>query len=274
MRTYLLTWNPKRYRWKPYSLSELSASMGDHNGIGYVELSWSCGKNTRIRPGDRVFMLRQGAEPRGLFASGWAVSVPYEDAHWEDDARTGRYIDVCLDVLLDPDSTPIFERDRLNEEPLDKAHWDTQSSGIVIPEPVAEALEMRWASFLESMGKTSSDLQHRTSDGAEPTYVEGATRKVQAEGHERNRAARRACIAYYGWRCVICDFDFEETYGELGADYIHVHHLAPVATADKPYIVDPITDLRPVCANCHAMLHRRPEPLAVEELRAILQKRA
>ena len=37
------------------------------------------------------------------------------------------------------------------------------------------------------------------------------------------------------------------------------------------YQVDPVRDLRPVCPNCHAMLHqRRPGPFGIEELKGII----
>ena len=35
--------------------------------------------------------------------------------------------------------------------------------------------------------------------------------------------------------------------------------------------VDPVRDLRPICPNCHAMVHRRDPPLNVEELRMQLK---
>jgi 5-methylcytosine-specific restriction protein A len=44
--------------------------------------------------------------------------------------------------------------------------------------------------------------------------------------------------------------------------------LALVSRAKRPYVVDPINDLRPVCPNCHAMLHfGRSDPIPVDELR-------
>lgn len=55
-------------------------------------------------------------------------------------------------------------------------------------------------------------------------------------------------------------------YGEIGAGYIHVHHLKPLAEVTGEREIDPIADLIPVCPNCHAMLHRASEP-TIEELR-------
>jgi predicted HNH restriction endonuclease len=36
------------------------------------------------------------------------------------------------------------------------------------------------------------------------------------------------------------------------------------------YIVDPVADLRPVCPNCHAVLHRRIPAYSIEEVRVFL----
>ena len=38
------------------------------------------------------------------------------------------------------------------------------------------------------------------------------------------------------------------------------------------YEVDPIKDLRPVCPNCHAVLHRRIPAYRIEEVRAFLDR--
>lgn len=84
--------------------------------------------------------------------------------------------------------------------------------------------------------------------------------------YDRSPHARQACIEHYGYACCICNFNFGKIYGSLGENYIEVHHLKPVADIGKEYLIDPIKDLRPVCANCHRMLHRQRPPLAVEEL--------
>jgi len=69
---------------------------------------------------------------------------------------------------------------------------------------------------------------------------------------------------------VVCGFNFQSSYGEIGREYIHVHHLEQVAGIGKIYKVDPIEDLRPVCANCHAIIHRRQEPLAIDEVKKLI----
>lgn len=100
--------------------------------------------------------------------------------------------------------------------------------------------------------------------------MEGALHRVVNSQYERNPAARLACIKHYGEICFVCGFSFESIYGELGRGFIHVHHLTPVSSIGKEYQINPIEDLRPVCPNCHAMLHRKDPPLAVEELQTLV----
>ena len=103
-------------------------------------------------------------------------------------------------------------------------------------------------------------------------YVEGAARRVLVNAYERNRHARDRCLRHYGRSCVVCGFNFETRYGEVAAGFIHVHHIVPIARLRKQYRLKPITDLRPVCANCHAVLHRREPPFAIEEVEQMLGK--
>lgn len=100
---------------------------------------------------------------------------------------------------------------------------------------------------------------------------EGAKKQIIVNAYERNGKARQLCINEYGYKCCICDFDFEEVYGDIGFQYIEVHHLKPLHKVDREYQIDPINDLRPICPNCHAMLHRAN--LSCEELKNRLKQK-
>lgn len=104
--------------------------------------------------------------------------------------------------------------------------------------------------------------------------MEGALARVLSSRYERDRIARSRCIEHYGAECIVCGFSFERTYGDIGAGFIHVHHLVPLSETGGEYHVDPIRDLRPVCPNCHAMLHRGEVPVSIESLRARLTRPA
>jgi 5-methylcytosine-specific restriction enzyme A len=66
--------------------------------------------------------------------------------------------------------------------------------------------------------------------------------------------------------------DFEKVYGEIGKGFIHVHHIVELSNIKSEYKVQPIEDLRPVCPNCHAMLHRKKPAYKIEELKEILMR--
>ena len=99
------------------------------------------------------------------------------------------------------------------------------------------------------------------------TLPEGARIVAQHIRYERNPANRRAAIMAQGTVCRICGFDYNKAYGaDLAADYIEVHHIKPLYEGEQQ--VDPKTDLIPICANCHRMLHRRrKDNVSIEELR-------
>lgn len=102
------------------------------------------------------------------------------------------------------------------------------------------------------------------------TLLEGIKRSVIVNTYERNPKARECCIKHWKSICSVCNFDFELVYGEIGAGFIHVYHLVPMANIGESYQIDPINDLRPVCPNCHSMLHTSNPPLSIEELKKII----
>ncbi len=98
------------------------------------------------------------------------------------------------------------------------------------------------------------------------TYVEGAAVQVTVNRYERDQKARQAALAWHGYRCKVCGIDMTKVYGEIAKGFIHVHHLIPLSEIKENYLVNPKTDLIPVCPNCHAMLHRQDPPLSAEAL--------
>jgi 5-methylcytosine-specific restriction protein A len=143
MKTYLLTWNPAKWPW-----ADLAECIHQVKTVGHYREHWSCGRNRKIVEGDRLFLLRQGLEPRGVVGSGWAVSDVFDDWHWDEAKRAGGQrawcIEMDFDALLDADREPILPRARLNEGVLAQMYWDSHSSGVLIPQPVAEQLEHEW----------------------------------------------------------------------------------------------------------------------------------
>lgn len=107
------------------------------------------------------------------------------------------------------------------------------------------------------------------ADTGEPDisgYPEGALVRVEVNRYERDRRNRSAALAIHGRTCKGCGMSFGERYGAIAAGFIEVHHITPVSRLDPGYVIDPQTDLVPLCPNCHAVVHRKTPPLSIDEL--------
>jgi 5-methylcytosine-specific restriction protein A len=106
------------------------------------------------------------------------------------------------------------------------------------------------------------------------TEYEGAKKSVIVNKYERSSKVRENAVNYHGLNCKVCDLNFKKMYGEIGEDFIHIHHLIPIHEIGKDYKIDYKNDLIPVCPNCHSMLHRKlngKEP-TLEELKQMINK--
>ena len=99
-------------------------------------------------------------------------------------------------------------------------------------------------------------------------FPEGATTQVLVNKYERDPRNRAAAISVHGYLCLACGFDFKKVYGDLGNEFIIVHHIIPVSQIGPDYLINPSKDLVTLCANCHAMIHREDPPLSLEKLRS------
>lgn len=267
MPSYLLTWNPKNWSWN--ELPEIARRLEE--GMP-VEQRWSCGNSRSIELGSRVFLLRQGTEPKGIVASGWVTRIPFAAPHWNA-ARAAKgnsafFIMFAADVLLDPDSNTPLDVRQFVSGPLAEVQTDAPASGNGIPEHVAVALSEAWAAHL---GKTDFALG---KGDPELGAMEGGQRTRFIIHRARERALREAKLAQARTRspdgrlrCEVprCGFDFEAVYGTCGAGFAHVHHLKPLAEAAGPAVTR-LDDLAVVCANCHAIVHRGGECRSLESL--------
>jgi hypothetical protein len=103
-------------------------------------------------------------------------------------------------------------------------------------------------------------------------FKEGAIRQIAVNAYERSEKAREKCIDHYGYECAVCEHILADFYGKVAKEVIHVHHLKDLATVGEEYEVDPIKHLRPVCPNCHAVLHTETPAMSISKLRKILDK--
>jgi 5-methylcytosine-specific restriction enzyme A len=110
--------------------------------------------------------------------------------------------------------------------------------------------------------------------------VEGKERIVKQKIYERSLKLRQAAIKHFSKDnrilCAVCGFDFQKVYGEHGTGFIEIHHMKPIFTYGEDDIEktlqQAISNLVPLCSNCHRMIHRRRDKmLSVEELRSLIK---
>ncbi len=101
---------------------------------------------------------------------------------------------------------------------------------------------------------------------------EGRLTHTEINHYERSRVNRLACITLRGTVCLACGFNFGDVYGAVGDGLIIIHHVIPVSQLGDDYVLNPATDLVPVCANCHVIMHRKDPPYAVDDIRVMLKK--
>ena len=87
-----------------------------------------------------------------------------------------------------------------------------------------------------------------------------------------NYKLRQQALDFHGYKCQVCDFDFELTYGKWGKEFAEVHHIKPLSELNGvKYETDPRTDLAVLCSNCHRMIHRKKNfTLKLSELKSKL----
>jgi 5-methylcytosine-specific restriction enzyme A len=255
--TFLFTWNPSNWEW-----SDISEAVYEANVEGKYLDRWSCGSTRKIFPGDRVFLMRLGVAPKGIIGSGVIVSEPFEDIHWNKERAskgdTAFYVNIIFDILSEE---PILSEEDLSSNGLATHNWFPQASATHITHEIAEALESKWSKA------TQTTYYPPEPDEIPHLMKEGTKKSKQVTIYERNPKAREECIKHNGSSCMVCKFSFNKFYGKMGIGFIHVHHVVPVSGIKEEYKIDPINDLKPVCPNCHAMLHKKTPPYSIEELK-------
>jgi hypothetical protein len=231
-----------------------------------------------ISPGDEVFLWRAS---KGKFISGIIgygrvmepclpddeISYPEKLRNdlWLKGSDSGRpKVGISLYGVRWDLASGMLPRDYLKTDPtlsqMEIMRFSNATSFRLKPEERKRILEL-W------------DIVELSISDEQPyqTFVEGGVNQVTIKQYIRNQQARESCIAQKGCICCVCGFDYAKAYGEIGVGYIQVHHLRQVSEQAKSYNIDPAKDLVPVCANCHAMLHKRKPPYSPDELASMIK---
>ena len=260
----LITWNPLNtdYNWDCYS-DDCKRVLAGQDLLD----TWSVGNSTSraIPLRSRLYLLRQGQEPRGIVGSGWSRSEPYLNPE-SNDGRS-RWIDLEFNMLIDLEKHPPLDWRKFQTGPLAAIHWKTQKSGIQVP----DELENHWREHLTIIfgGEIPAiPMINEDEEFPEGRYFWGWHRQV-----ERNQTLVQKAKAQAKkdgkLHCWACGFDFAKKYGAHGQDFIECHHTIPVMSLIESSSTK-ISDLAMVCSNCHRMLHRRRPWLSMKDLKSLV----
>lgn len=167
--------------------------------------------------------------------------------HWH---RLREYLDgIPVDVILSKEDDLLSAKDSVRI---------TQRKDEIPPSPEPQR-QISDPVFPDEVGTSTNPIK------------EGVVKPASVNVRERNPAARRKCIEYHGTACAVCGIDLGDIYGEEFSGKIHVHHLNPISDYDEEHDIDPINDLRPVCPNCHMVIHcAQDKPYSIEEVKAFM----
>ncbi len=196
-----------------------------------------------------------------------ASEIIFPKEEHKDKSWCSRPVREIKDHLLD-----VIDVIDANIHQSQRSQWECIKKQISIP----QNKKKRFAASKTPFDMLSGETLVQEAD----KHYEGKQLTVLVNRYERDSTTKCDMIDAYcseidpknGYKCQVCGFDFEDTYGDLGRNFIEAHHLTPLSEIKENHEVNPATDMIPLCANCHAMIHKMKNP-NYEELRDLYQKR-
>lgn len=253
MTAIFLVWNPgSRDGWN------YTAVVEQVQETGQFHCEWH---GTGISGCSDAWLLSRGKHGTGLLGHGVVISPePCSEPPTASGMSSSRLI-IGFDSLLPLGDEPGHE---ILRHMLPEVSWND----VRDRQGMEPSVEARIRDLWRLQGPPPVSEPTLPVPGSYPAW---AVSTVGVNRYERDPESRRACVAHFGTSCAACGFSFEIAYGETGRDFIDVHHTVPASLLGSSYRLDPVTDLIPLCANCHAMAHIGvTTPRTLSELRRIL----
>ncbi len=174
----------------------------------------------------------------------------------------------------------LFRVNGVEISPFDSTHWPSDwkkvelqarsAFQVINSNDIGQMRRLIVELVVPVFGMVTALIGTEESDIVTVGELEGRQFQVIDNRYERKKINREACVQLKGCRCVACGFDFADFYGSLGYGYIEIHHTTPVSQIGPDYRINIITDMEPLCANCHAMVHREDPPVTITKLKSII----
>lgn len=260
--------NPKRYDVFSEEIIKPKVMEGDWNVNQH--------KN-EIKKGDIALLWISGNKTkRGIYAILDIISDPYSNPKnqklWVDYQYRSKFKKPFLDTEIQKipslSNLSIINDYRKTNYPVTKSEWD-----IIQKEIKKRGLEDN-AKNVSANSANQCNINEKPVINVEleiNSLFEGSEKIVVQSIKRRVQKLREMAIQHHGTTCVVCGFSFAKKYGELGKDFIEIHHLNPIFEYTEEINVNPKTDLVPLCSNCHRIIHKKSKMLSVEQLKKIVK---
>ncbi|MFH1210249.1 MAG: HNH endonuclease [archaeon] len=155
--------------------------------------------------------------------------------------------------------------------------WNITERGVKYIEDNEDVLNA-----LQNQGFDNKEINKQIEKDYEGLIIEeGALQKTNVNQRKRSNKLRALAIQHFkskltGLTCEVCNFDFHRVYGNLGKDFIEIHHKEPISELDingtSQNLNEALKKVAPLCSNCHRMIHRnKKQMLSIEELKKIIK---
>jgi putative restriction endonuclease len=217
MPAFWLTYKPlgpsARRGWPASEMSSLVRQFESSPAIATP--LWRIASHQAAKPGDRVYLFKQGQGRKGIFGAGEIVEYPRLQSDPTDIEGGDTYrARVRLDRLVDPDHAFLLSLEDISDV-LPDSLLKAQGSGISVPEDVAAEIEKRLVPALP-IGSDQADDPEFDPDSVED--LRG--RALRAIRIRRGQPVfRTTLLEVYGRRCVVTGCAVE--------DVLEAAHITP-----------------------------------------------
>lgn len=220
---FLLTW--KKSRW-PHSNIILMCEAFERQG--YVEENWRIHAHRQAKVGDRVFLLRQGKGPKGIFGMGTITGPAFGDA---GSGKRKMMVPIRFSAFTDPEARLLVDEVQTHDI-LPATKIRAQASGDGLTSEQSAALERLVLEEFES----ASLIGPNQGDDApfDPKSIIDARERISRTIAQRRgqKAFRDALITAYDGRCAITGCDVR--------DVLEAAHIYPYLGPDTNKVTNGI----------------------------------